>query len=327
MKNIHTKQEFLLIKEQSLNEGLFSFLKNIFKSIGKLYDKIKGGKELKQKIEDYKDKINKIFLGLNNAENAKSAANKNVQAAIESKIYEEDGYAASSEDDGEPATSQQKGEDVKPNPIDQKQTAGQEDNTNNLDKTQLKGKINVSKKHIEELKKNFNNEIEALKKKYTGKDGKISKKLEQALLLAKNQISDHIFEQWEEHYTKIGDKKTIANIQKQRAQIAKEMKTNTETLQQMMESSDKEQRTFEIDKKYNYTNSEGNEVEITVKEIENDGTVKSAELTNSNGEIVTINPYTNKIGKKVEEPQEEQIEKNKNVQKEGQPQNMQKSQA
>jgi len=289
MKNIQSRQEFLLIKEQQLNEGLMGFLKGIFKSIGKLYDKIKGGKELKAKIEEYKEKINKIFQGLTSAEQTKTAVNKNVQAAVESKLYEEEMAGA------DVSTAQAKGEDVKPEPIDQEQTAqgGEE----NLDKTQLKGKINNSKEHLKQLQKSFSNEIDVLKRRFTGKDGKVPKKLEYSLALAKNQLSDYIYEKWEEHYTQIGDKKTIANIQKQRAIVAKEMKTNTEALQKLIEGGDKEKMTFEVDRKYKYTDSEGNVKTITVKEVDENGDVTKA-VTRKGKEI---NPYTDNIGEYYQE--------------------------
>jgi len=286
MKNIHSKEEFLLIKEGNLNEGLLGLLKNMFKSIGKLYDKIKGGKELKQKIEDYKEKINKIFIGLTSAEQTKTAANKNAQAAIESKVYEADiaGSNMGTEDNSNTAPMG-KGEDVKGG---QPQPQTQGENTN-LDSNQLKGKLNVSKDHIKQLQKSFDNEVEALKKKFTGKDGKVPKKLEYSILLAKNQITDFIFEKWEEHYTQIGDKKTIANIQKQRAQVAKEMKSNTEALQRMM--SDQEQTTFAVDRIYKYTNSEGKVLGIKVKEVDENGNVSSAETVKGN----PINPISSQI--------------------------------
>lgn len=301
MKNIHTKEEFLLIKEGNLNEGLFGFLKNLVKGIGKLFGKVKGGKELQQKIKDYEDKIDKIFVGLTSAEQSKTALNKNAQLSVESKIYEENGAEGEVKDNAADGRQGQpgNGQELQPKAQNVQKTA--QGGEKNLDSNQLKGKINVSKEHIKQLRISFNNEVDALKKKFTDKDGKVSKKLEYSILLSKSQLSDYIFQKWEEHYTQIGDKKTISNIQKQRAEIAKEMKTNTQALQQLIEGGDKEKRTFEVDKKYSYTNSEGKEVEITVKEIDNNGDVKSAELVKSDGETVTINPYTDKIGNKVED--------------------------
>lgn len=281
MKNIHSRQEFLLIKEGNLNEGLLGFLKGIFKSIGKLYDKIKGGKELKAKIEEYKEKINKVFVGLTSAEQTKTAANKNAQVAVESKLYEEEMVGA------DVSTAQGKGEDVKGQP--EQNAQNDQGGKQNLDATQLKGKINVSKEHLKQLQKSFNNEVEALKKKFGDKEGKIPKKLEYSILLAKNQISDFIYEKWEEHYTQIGDKKTIANIQKQRAQLAKEMKSNTEALQRMM--SDTEQIKFKVGKIYKYTNSKGDILPIRVKEVDENGNVSDAETIKGN----PINPISSQI--------------------------------
>jgi len=302
MKNIHTKEEFLLIKEENVNEGLFSFLKGIFKSIGKLYDKIKGGKELKKAIENYKEKIDKVFIGLTSAEQSKTASNKNVNATIESVINEEN-----AEESTEETTAQQTGQELQPTAQDL-----QNDENANLDSTQLKGKINVSKDHIKQIKKAFDNEVNSLVKRFTGKDGKVPKKLEYSLSLAKNQITDYIFGKWEKHYTQIGDKKTISNIQKQRAQVAKEMEVSTQALQQLIEGGDKEQIKFEVDKKYKYTSSEGKISTITVKEVSEDGSEVMKAVTRKG---VEINPYSDKVSNYYEKGQKYEYKNsnNKNI--------------
>ena len=300
MKNIQSREKFLLIKEENLNEGLIGFLKGIFKSIGKLYDKVKGGKELKASIEKYKEKVDKIFLGLTSAEQSKTAASKNVQAKVESVINEENDEVTA---DG-PNTAQNTGQELQPSAQGiEKQTTAQDpqkDDGENLDSKQLKSKINVSKNHLKQLQTAFSSEVGALVKRFTGKDGKVPKKLEYSLALAKGQLNDYIFGKWEEHYTQIGDKKTISNIQKQRAEVAKEMKANTQALQQLIEGGDKEQVKFEVDKKYKYTNSEEKISTITVKEVSEDGSEVMKAVTRKG---VEINPYSDKVSNYYEKGQ------------------------
>jgi len=84
-------------------------------------------------------------------------------------------------------------------------------------------------------------------------------------------------------------------MQQERANVAKEIKKQGEALNNMVDDSDEEQRTFEVDKKYSYTNSKGDIIEITIKEIE-DGKVTSAEWINDDGKVVIIDPHTENIG-------------------------------
>lgn len=327
MKNITSREEFLLIKEDQLNEGIFGAIKGLFKSLKKMYTKIKGGKELNSKIEEYKDKVNKVFAQMTTAEQTKTAIGKNTQAAVESKIFEDDNnFAGTGEVETEdPDTAHQTGVDLQPGGNEPKDNTAKDPEGTNLNKEQIKTKIDIAKKHITQLRKSFINEVNVLKKRFADKEGKLPKKLEYMCSLAENQIADHIYQKWEEHFEQIGNKKAIQKIQKERAVIAKEMKTNTEALKQLIEGGDAEQRTFELDGKYDYTNSKGEEVKITVKELGDDGSVKSAELVNADGETVTINPYTDKIGKKVEE--EEKPSQPQKTQGEAQPQTqVQKSQ-
>ena len=200
---------------------------------------------------------------------------------------------------------------------EQKRTEAEAANTGKvLDKRQLKKKIGVTQERIKEIKSNFTKEIDALKKNFKNKDGSVSKKVEMASSLAGVQLSDFVFTQWEDFFKNVGDQEQMKQIQEQRANVAKEMKKQATALKQMLEGGDKEKRTFEVDKKYNYTNSEGDDIEITVKEVGEDGQVKSAEINKGEGEEnVTINPYTDKIGKKVEEPQKEEVGKTKKVEK------------
>lgn len=306
MKNIQSKEKFLLIKEQQLNEGLFSFLKNAWANVSKLFNKFKGGKELEKLVDDYKKSFDNIFIGLTSAEQNKSAADKNIKSKIESMVYEVNADGSGDEKEN---TAQNTGQELQPSA--QTQDAQNTQNAQNAQDTNLnqtadalKGKINRSKEQIKIKQKEFNGKIQMLQKKHI-KDGEVPKKLKIASELAKNQISDYIWEKWEEHYTQIGDKKIQKEIQNKRMQLAKKMQKETKLFKQQFEGGDEEKRTFEIDKKYSYTNSEGKEIEITIKKVGDDGSVKSAELVNGAGETVTINPYTDKIGKKVEEEPKE----------------------
>ena len=280
MKNITSREDFLSIKEQQMNEGIISAIKGMFKGIKKMYAKIKGGKELNAKIEEYKEKINKIFSQMTTAEQTKTAITKNVEAAVESKLYElETAEVVGSEEAQTPKNTEEPNTD-------------NENDKATPNKEQVTNKINIAKDHIKQLQKAFGNEVEALKKKFADKEGNIPKKLDISLSLARNQLTDYIYQKWEEHFDQIGNKKAIQNIQKQRAEVAKEMKTNTEALKRLIEGGDKEKVKFEVGKKYKYTNSEGKVIAITVKEVDENGDVTKAETRKGN----EINPYTENIG-------------------------------
>lgn len=300
MKNLYTKNEFLeLHQEEILNEGL---LGKLFKNIGNLYDKVKGGKELKIKVEEYKKKLKSIFDGMANAETEKIAA-ANESLILEAGEINQTTNTQSAKPQHskqqpvkpqQPAKQQTKTEIIKP--TEQPNQPNQPEQKNVLSKEQLKQKIENSKKRIEELKKNFNNEIDALKRKYTKEDGTISKKLEYSMVVAKNDLSDFVYQQWEDFYGKIGNQKAIQEIQKQRALVTKEMKKNTEALKRMVEGGDIIQKKFEIGQKYKYTTTEGEATEITIKEID-PNTGKVIKAVNQKGKELT--PYTQQIGEQI----------------------------
>lgn len=333
MKNLYSRQEFNALK---VNEGLFSAL---FKSLSKLYNKVKGGNELQKVKDTYKAKIKAVFDGMAKAEQSKTAANKNVAGGVEQpttsggtesvffsgeKVFEAD--TATVQNPGAQKTAQTKTQttpatDIKNPPpaqnTEQKPvTPAQPDNPfSGLSKEQLAQVTKNAQTQITQLVTNFKNEIAALKKRFTNKDGEISKSLEYSIALAESELTDFNFEQWQNYYTQIGDKASIQRVQGERSKIAQEIKANTEKLKQTVEGKDIGKRTYEVGKQYNYKNSQGKDKIITIKELDKDGNVAIATTTNDAGEEITINPYTDKIGDKVEEkPKEEQTAQKKAVQ-------------
>jgi hypothetical protein len=283
MKNITSKHNFILIKENKINEGIFGALKGLISGIGKMYNKVKGGKELTKIIEKYKVEIGKVFDKLTSAEQTSTASAKNVEAAIESRIYEAEGEESTSSESGAGLTTQA---------VDAKSQLNDEAKQNDHVNKQGEQEISVSKKRIEELKKSFMAEVDALKKRYTNKDGTVPKKFEYSIVLAKNTIADYVYEKWTEHFKDSGDSEAIQNIQKQRAQVAKQMKEGTEALKKLLEESpDKTKIEFAVGKKYKYTTENNKIITITIKEVDDDGNVTDAVTRNDD----PINPVSERI--------------------------------
>lgn len=330
MKHLQSKQEFLTIKQ--INEGLFS---KLFKGIANLYTKVKGGKELQQVKDLYKNKIKAVFDNMAKAEQSKTAAKQNVKTGVEeaqpqqpnqtatgktnasfsfdvsSKLYEAETETTTNAQT-QPVTKQTQpvtATQQKPEAAQPKQQNTQPDETNpyaNLSQEQLAQITKNAQAQISTLITQFRNQVAALKKKLTDKDGNLPKSLEYSIALAEAELSDYNFEQWQNYYTQIGNNDAVGKVQKQRAGIAKKIKENSKNLQQAIEGKDIAKKTFEVGKKYHYTNSKGEDKVIVVDEVDEQGNVKTATVE---GDNVTINPYTNKIGDKVEEPAKEEPKK------------------
>lgn len=299
MKNITSKEDFLLIKNQKgqLNEGFFG---SLFKGISNLTKNIKGGGELNKLKDKYQEEMKKAFSDMTTSEQEKTA-NKNIEKATEKQ---------NTKQQPQQNTEQTKGQEIKTESKIFEESQTEEPQTEesqtkeNLNKKQLQQKIKVVQDRLKELKTNFNKELEILKNKYKDKKGNTPKKLEKSLNLASIQFTDWAYEQWQNYFKNIGNQKALKNIQNKRAENAKEMKKQTEELKNMMSDKGVEKRNFEINKKYKYINKDGEEKIIKIKELDKNGDVLNAEIIENGKVVATINPFSNKIGNAIEEKEE-----------------------
>lgn len=272
MKNITSRKNFLLVKEQKeelITEGFFDFIKKLANKFKGYLNKIKGGKEIKKTLEEYKNKIKNVFNDISNAEQQKQASKT---SEVETPTAESALYEEQTEEDTA----------VRSNTGDSDERM--------LSKKQLDEKIKIGKKRLEELKINFNKKIEIIKNKYT-KNGKLSKKLEIATEIAKLEISDAIWADWQNYFKTIGAQDKIKEAQKNRAKILKSIKDNNNKLVQIMKGEGDLKGVFVKGKTYAYDDGK-TKANIKIVEVDNDGTeVTKADILNKNGDVVkTINP-------------------------------------
>ena len=135
MNNLYSKEEFLFKKESTLNEGLFDFLKNVWKSVTKLYGKIKGSKELQNLFDKYSVKIDEVFKKMEEAELSKSAKKANVSSGINEEVNTDiAGLDTQKEEEVKPTTSSNQNK--------------KEQGLSGLNKNQLNNLIKISQERL-----------------------------------------------------------------------------------------------------------------------------------------------------------------------------------
>jgi len=222
MKNLYSKNEFLNLKQEDelLNEGfLGKMFKSLWNSTVKLANKIKGSKEINAVYDKYKKMVDDTFAKMTNVETVKGvnpekpaetpapasgATNASYSFSGVDKLNEADATATATA----PATAP-----VKETPEQQKNTEEQK-NMVHLTPEQIKNAADITTKRIEELKKQFETEINGIVTKLSKNPDYSSDKLTQFSLVMKNQFNSYMYEQWYGFYQKVGDKNKVLELTK-----------------------------------------------------------------------------------------------------------------
>lgn len=195
MKNLYTKNEFLNYRDEEINEG-FNIFKGLWNSAMKAANKIKGSKEITQIHDKYKGLIDETFNKMQNVESVRTASAKkeNYEFLIEADVAAPE----------QPATA------AKPAPAKE----GDVNNLANLKPDQIKNLSKQTIARVDELKKQFDTDVNNVIAKLSKNPNYSSDKLKQFAVVMKNQLTNYIYDKWYNFYTQIGDQNKILEITK-----------------------------------------------------------------------------------------------------------------
>lgn len=265
MKNLYTKSEFLNHRNdlEIINEGL---LKKMWQGIMKLANKIKGSKEIESKFEEYKKMIDDTFNKFLNIETAKMSGESEGKPAMPTA------ESVSHILEAETATAALNKEDAS--------------NLGNLKPDQIKNISDQTKKRIEQLKTQFETDVNGIIDRLSKNANYSSEKLKQFSIVMKNQLQGYVYDKWYNFYTKVGDKNSILEITKLKKQNEANYKKAVDDLNTKM-SEQQQEIEVKTDTKYTYKNSEGKDVEVTVVGKEK-GKDEGGNVDNSNPDYANM---------------------------------------
>jgi hypothetical protein len=308
MKNLYTKNEFLLhTKDEMLNEGLLGkAFKFLWSNAVKLAKKIKGSGEINKAYDKYKKLIDDAFNKMQNIEGAKMVAGappeskevKPANAGFEHTNDDKLNEAAPTPTPAAPTTPAAATQVQAAAPADKNKTDDtnkqEASNLTNLKPEQIKKLADETTKRIEQLKTQFDTDVNNIITRLSKNADYSSDKLKQFSVVMKNQLNSYLYEQWYSFYTKIGDQKKILEITK----IKKENEaTYKKSIQELNTTLGEKNQTMQIKTggQYKYY-SDTNKAEITVNVVGKE--IGKDEKNKPDAEHATMwkvtNPETNK---------------------------------
>jgi hypothetical protein len=282
MKNLYTKNEFLIHKDEIfLNEGIVTGLfKGLFNSVAKLANKIKGTKEIDKIFTQYKGLIDQTFTKFGNigaAEQASTAVQQPKQTQLSGAKKQNSNFEYNSSEvlnevemagSGVGATpTDQNTDQTKQNTANQqtadKKNTEEQKNLVNLTPQKIAELSKITQTRIDELKKQFDAAINQVITRLSKNPNYSSDKLNQYALVQKSAFMTYVYDQWYAIYQKAGDKKKIAELVKVKQQNEANYKKAIADLNTKM--SEKQQVVDVVTQgKYIYHNSKGKDITVTV---------------------------------------------------------------
>lgn len=234
MKNLYTKKEFIAsINEQSLNEGLWSWIKKGIKAK-------KGAKMIDDLVAKYNVEIDKAFNSLQNVE-----APKMINKEFASYKYSTEGIITEADfgfgkpksepetfDPDSPETATKNTEEVK--------------DLVNLKPEQIKTLTEQVKKRISDLGERFIEEVNGVIAKLNKNPKYSSEGLKEYAKTKRFEMMDRIYQKWYDFYKKIGNTEKIKEVNKIKVNNQMELKKSIRELQNQIKSeadtAEKEQK-------------------------------------------------------------------------------------
>ena len=268
MKNLYTKNEYLIKENEVLNEGVVSMLKGLWNNVMKLANKIKGSNEINAVFNKYKKMIDDTFSKMSETEAAENVIKENPAEKPEAKPAEA----------AKPAESQS--ESV--NFGDYFSINEAAESLVNLSPEKIQKVVNLTENRIKEIKTQFENEINIITKKLSKNPDYSSDKLNQFAIVMKNQFNSYLYDKWYGFYQKAGNKEKLQELTKVKKENDLKYKQAVDALNTKL---GEQSQVLDVKKggKYNYfSNSEKRDIQVTV--------VGAAKGQDENGKVDNTKP-------------------------------------
>lgn len=268
MKNLYTKNEFLNLRNEGemINEGFIGkVFKSLFQSVVKLAKNIKGSGEINKVYNKYKNLSDQTFSKMKNIETAETTS-KSVNNTPEKptekttvKPTEKTTVTAQTESilikEADEAPVQPK-EDVK----DQ----DEQKNLVNLAPEKIVKISQITQQRIDELKKQFNGEIDAIVAKLSKNPDYSPAKLKQYSEVMKNQFNAYVYDQWYNFYQKVGDKNKVLELTKLKKESDLNFKKSLDQLNTELGEKDKQYQVAKGKKFLYFSKNNNKDIEVEV---------------------------------------------------------------
>lgn len=270
MKNLYSKNEFLTLQKEDemLNEGwIGKMFKGLWNNVMKLSNKVKGSKEINTVYDKYKKSVDDIFSKIGSAEVA-SAAVGTLTPTSTTPTTANASFNYNGNDIllNEDATLPFTGTTATPDQQQQvkKKSSAEEKNLVNLTPEKIAKVAKITEERVNQLKKQFEGEVDAIVKRLSKNPEYSSDKLNAYSIVMKNQFNTYCFDQWWGIYQKAGDQKKITELTKVKKENELKFKQAIDALNTKL-GEKQQQQVIESGKKYTYySETNKKDIEVTV---------------------------------------------------------------
>ena len=267
MKNLYTKGEFLTLRNESemINENFIGkMFKGLWGSVVKLSKSIKGSKEINTVYDKYKKEADTAFAKFGNigtAEATNSAIKANTPTTPTAPASGGTTAVVDNININIKSEYSINEADAVPDPETEKQNTGQQKTLANLTPEKLAEISKLTKTRIEEIKKQFETEINGIVARLSKNPDYSSDKLAKYSTVMKNQFNSYIYDQWYGVYQKGGDQKKLAEITKSKKEAETAFKNALEAANSAISEKQIE---IKPESEYLYRNSKGKNITVKV---------------------------------------------------------------